>query len=143
MRHPRCTSAPRAEDINPSNRTAGWANPTRPPHARGGLHWHRHRMATLPFLLVAAAVAWHRLVNRQSRGLMRSPLWMAFSLTTLAIVLIVASAIGYTLDRRARFFAGTEWNGSVIWSDVGLGVAMLLIAAFLFRKAAREPLPPR
>lgn len=96
-------------------------------------------MSALPFLLIVAAVAWHRLINKRARN----PLWIAFSFTALALVLIIAGAIGYTLDRRTRFFAGTGWTGSVIWSEVWLGIAMLIAAAFLFRKAAQEPLPPR
>jgi hypothetical protein len=93
----------------------------------------------IPFLLVLALVGgWYLFLYKSSNGRLWSPLWMAFTTTASAAVLIVAGAIGYTLDRRAQFFAGTAWSDSVIWWQVGVGLAMLPLAAYSFRKAGSK-----
>jgi hypothetical protein len=93
----------------------------------------------LPVLLVLAfVVGWHWFFYRQSGGRTLSPLWIAFSSTAAAALYLIAGAIGYTLDRHDRFVAGTAWAGGVVWSEVGIGFVMALVAAFFWRKGLRS-----
>jgi len=96
----------------------------------------------IPVLLVVAAVAaWYLFLYKSSNGRLWSPLWMAFSTTASAAVLIVAGLIGYSLDKRAAFFAGTSWSESVIWWQVGVGLALLPLAAYSWNKACSQTEP--
>ncbi len=42
----------------------------------------------------------------------RSPIFNALSLTVVAALFLVTGLIGYTLDRHARFVAGTAWTAA-------------------------------
>jgi hypothetical protein len=68
----------------------------------------------------------------------RRPIFNALSLTTVAALFLVSGAIGYTLDRHARFVAGTAWSGGVIWWQVAVGAACLAAAAWFWRRGLRE-----
>jgi hypothetical protein len=37
------------------------------------------------------------------------------------------------VSRHAAFVAGTPWTGTVLWWQVGLGVALLMLAASLWK----------
>ena len=89
-------------------------------------------LAILAIVAVIASGAWfqYRLSGRRAY----SPLWMAFSTTSAAIVLLVSGMIGYTLSRHDRFVAGTSWAGSIIWWQVGAGAALVPLAVFFWRK---------
>lgn len=93
----------------------------------------------IPLALIAAFFAcWHWFLHRASRGRMWSPLWMAFSATAAAILFIGSGAIGYALGRQERFVTGTVWSDEVIWWQVGVGVAILPLAAILWRIGLRS-----
>jgi hypothetical protein len=92
-------------------------------------------------ILVAFLAAWTWFLYKSSRGRMWSPLWMAFSATAAAALFIGAGAIGYTLSKRDRFVAGTAWSDSVIWWQIGVGLALLPLAVYLSRKGARSLTP--
>ena len=58
--------------------------------------------------LVALLGAWVWFFNlRKGRGQRRTPLSAAFTLTFVAVMYLTAGAVGFTLDKRARFFAAT------------------------------------
>jgi hypothetical protein len=63
---------------------------------------------------------------------------MAFSATAGAIIFVVAGLIGYTLNRHDRFVAGTPWADGVIWWQVLVGLALVPLAAFLWRIGLRS-----
>jgi hypothetical protein len=89
----------------------------------------------IPVLAIfALVVGWNAFIYKHSGGRMR-PLWIAFSTTAIAIVLMTAGLIGYTLDRHDRFVAHTAWTGHVIWSQIGVGLLFALAAAFFWRNA--------
>jgi hypothetical protein len=46
--------------------------------------------------------------------------------------------MGYTLSKHDRFVAGTPWSPSVLWWQVAVGVALLLPAAWFWRRGVRE-----
>jgi hypothetical protein len=69
---------------------------------------------------------------------MRRPLPMAFSATAMSALFLVSGASGWRLSKQARFVAGTGWSESVIWWQVGVGLALLVLAVFLFRRGVRD-----
>jgi hypothetical protein len=89
----------------------------------------------VPILVVVTVlVTWWWFLYKHSGGRIWTPLWMAFTTTALAALFLVAGTIGYTLSRRARFVDGTAWSDTVIWWQVGVGLALLPVAAYLWRK---------
>jgi hypothetical protein len=93
----------------------------------------------LPLLMLAVFFgAWHWFLHRASRGRMWSPLWMAFSTTAVAVLFMGAGTIGYALGQQTRFAEGTRWSENVIWWQVGVGLALVPLAAFLWRKGLRS-----
>jgi len=96
----------------------------------------------IPVLLVLALVlGWNVLIYKQSAGRMWHPLWIAFSLTALAVISVGAGAIGYTLDRHDRFVAHTAWAGHVIWSEIAVGCFTGLLALYFWRKGLQRVRP--
>ena len=67
----------------------------------------------------------------------RSPIFNALSLTVVAALFLVTGLIGYTLDKHARFVASTAWTDGVIWLQVAVGGALLIPAAWFWRKGLR------
>ena len=95
--------------------------------------------ALIVILPLAAFVAvWWFAFYKASGGRVASPLWMAFSTTATSIVFVVAGAAGYTLSKHDRFIAGTAWSDGVIWSQVLIGLALVPIAALLWRIGLRS-----
>ena len=89
-----------------------------------------------------ALLAWswhfHFWSNSPAARRSRSPLWLGFSTTAASALFLVAGLIGFNLDRRARFFAGTPWTNRVIWWEVAVGVVLVPIAIYLLRLGARD-----
>ena len=67
-----------------------------------------------------------------------NPKRAAFTVTAIAALYICSGLAGYTLSRHARFVAGTAWSDSVIWSEVAVGIALLPLAVYFWRKAIRD-----
>ena len=66
---------------------------------------------------------------------MRRPVPVACTATLFALVLLVTGTRGYTLSRHDAFVAGTRWTDGPIWWQVGVGAALLVVAAWLWRRA--------
>ena len=90
----------------------------------------------LVFVVPLAASAWF--LNKRSRHRGTHPLWPALGATTGATLLMVAGAVGYNLHALDANAAGTPWSGTVIWWEVGLGIALLPVAAYCWRKGLRS-----
>jgi len=88
--------------------------------------------------IVALVVAWHFFLYKQSDGRTLSWLWSAFGVTTASAISLVAGTIGYRLDSHDRFVARSAWAGHILWSEIGVGFAMALIATFLWRKGLQN-----
>jgi hypothetical protein len=67
-----------------------------------------------------------------------SPIWGAFTSTTVATVYLVAGLTGYQLNKRTRFLATDAWTGSIIWWQVWAGLALLPVAYYFWRRGATE-----
>jgi hypothetical protein len=83
-----------------------------------------------------AASAWF--LHKRSRHRGKHPLWPALGATSVAGLLMVAGVMGYNLDALDANAAGTPWSGTVIWWEVGLGMALLPVAASCWRKGLRS-----
>lgn len=88
-------------------------------------------MRDAAFLIVVAASAafWLR-YQRPSR--MHSPLWMAFSTTAFSLLCVGAGLVGYRLSGGLPFTRESNWTGSVVWSQVWLGAALVPVALTLW-----------
>jgi len=67
-----------------------------------------------------------------------SPVWGAFTATTVSAVYLIAGFSGYQLNRRAPFLAPEAWTGSVIWWQVAAGLALIPVAYYFWRRGATE-----
>ena len=92
-------------------------------------------------VIVGIVVVWYVFINEQSKGRMWTPLWLAFSVTAMAILYVGAGATGYMLSRRDRFVAQTAWAGHVIWWEVAIGVVAGLVAILFWRKGLQALRP--
>ncbi len=90
-----------------------------------------------PFLfsVVPLVLVWflHRRFGRPSRH----PLWPAFNATAGAALFILAGTAGYNLSMPDAAVAGTPWTNTVIWWEVGVGIALLPIATYYWHKGLR------
>ena len=87
---------------------------------------------------VAVLAVWQTFVYRQSGGRIRSPLWGAFTATAVAILFVVAGAVGYKLTHGIPFTHRNEWTGQVLWSQIAVGAVAALVAVFLWRAGLRS-----
>jgi hypothetical protein len=88
--------------------------------------------------VVVVVVGWHWFINVQSGGRARSPLWGAFTATAVAILFVVAGAVGYKLTHGVPFANRLEWTGRVLWSEIWVGAAAAVVAVFLWRAGLRS-----
>jgi hypothetical protein len=93
----------------------------------------------IPLLTVTALLAaWHWFVYSRSGRRPWDPIWMAFSTTAVMALFFVSGLIGFRLDRRERFFAGSSWSDTVVWWQVGAAFVLVPVAIYFWRRAARE-----
>jgi len=50
----------------------------------------------------------------------------------------VAGTVGYNLNVPAATAAGTPWSGRVLWWEVGVGLALVPVAAHCWRRGVRS-----
>ncbi len=66
------------------------------------------------------------------------PLWLAFTVSSVAGICLMAGAVGFRLSRRDRFFAGSAWVDGPIWWQIAVGLALIPIAVLLWRAGLRS-----
>jgi len=88
--------------------------------------------------LLAFVAAWHWFVYRRSHGRSLSPLWGAFTATAVAILFVVAGALGYRLERGVPFTITAAWSGTVLSSEIWVGIGAGLIAIYLWNRGLRS-----
>ena len=88
-------------------------------------------------VMVAFWASWWRFLYRSSVGRIGNPFSLAFTSTVVAALLIFAGIVGYSVGRGAPLADSRAWSGSVIWWEVGLGLALLTVAIFFWRLAFR------
>ena len=96
-------------------------------------------MNPLPFLGVLAGVAlWSWLVYSRSPRRKATPAYMAFSATAVAALFLLAGFAGFNLSTRHRFLTGTAWSDGVIWWQVGIGLALVPLVVYFWRRAMSD-----
>ena len=80
----------------------------------------------------------HWFVYRRSHGRSLSPLWGAFTATAVAVLFLVAGALGYRLEGGVPFAIAAAWSGTVLWSEIWVGIGAALIAAYLWHRGLRS-----
>ena len=95
-----------------------------------------------PLLIVAAllllGVGWHYFVYKLSGRPWWNPLWMAFTLTAVALLYGIAGLLGYEVPRHNPFIEKPAvWVGHVVWSQVAVASTMLLISGFFWWRGLR------
>ena len=69
----------------------------------------------------------------------RNPFYAVFTFALAGIFLFVTGAIGWRAHRFSGLnFRGT-WTDGPVWSQVGMGIAFLALAAIFHRVAWRDP----
>jgi uncharacterized membrane protein (UPF0136 family) len=69
------------------------------------------------------------------------PLHAAFTLTTFGSLLLVGGALGYTFKKSNWYFMAGTWSDSVVWWEIGYGMAALAISAYFWRKGLATTTP--
>jgi hypothetical protein len=102
----------------------------------------------VPYLILLAVLAvlvWFQWKFGIGWAFRRGPLWLAFSGTLAALLFIGAGAAGYNMSRYQRSVEGTAWRDGVIWWEVWIGVAFLVIAVAMWQRGlqayGRKALP--
>jgi hypothetical protein len=92
-------------------------------------------------VVVAFLALWWGFLYRRSKGRSWNSFQPAITATAAAVLFLGAGSIGYTLSRHERFVEGTAWADGVIWWEIALGVALLPLAAHLWRRGFRSMQP--
>ena len=89
--------------------------------------------ALIILALLAVALAWHFFLYKLSGRPWWNPLWMAFTITAVAILYAAAGFIGYALPYHNPFITHDAWAGHVVWSRVAFGCGMGLVSILFWR----------
>lgn len=94
-------------------------------------------MPRTPILIIAGlvvlSVGWQLFVYRRSGRPWWNPLWMAFTITAVALLYLIAGLIGYDVPRHNPFIdRPAVWVGQVVWPQVLFSSIMLLISGPLW-----------
>ncbi len=59
-------------------------------------------------------------------------------MTFVAVLFTVAGVMGYEINHGVPFTIRSAWMGRVLWSEIALGAAVGLVAAYLWRVGLRQ-----
>ena len=96
----------------------------------------------IPFLVVVgplSVLGWF--LHRRSPRRANHPLWPAFNATAGAAILILAGTTGYNLNVPDAARDGTPWANTVLWGELGIGLALVPVAVYYWRKGLRLQSP--
>ena len=91
----------------------------------------------IPVLIFAGVIAfftgWQYFVVRLSGRPWWNPLWMAFTLTAVALLYGPAGILGYAVPLHNPFIDHPAvWVGHVVWPQVEMAAGMALISVFFW-----------
>ena len=83
--------------------------------------------------VVAVGAGWNYFVYRLSGRPMWNPLWMAFTITAVALLYGTAGVLGYDVPSHNPFIGHRPtWVGHVVWPQVALAAGMALASVFFW-----------
>jgi hypothetical protein len=89
--------------------------------------------------MVAFAIGWNYFMVRLSGRPWWNPLWMAFTLTAVALLYGPAGVIGYSVPMHNPFIdRPAVWVGHVVWPQVEMASAIALISVFFWWQGLRR-----
>ena len=89
--------------------------------------------------LLALSVGWSYFLHKRSGRPWWNPLWMAFTITAVALLYLVAGFIGYQVPRHNPFIEKPAvWMGHVVWPQVAWASTALLISSFFWWRGLRR-----
>ena len=89
--------------------------------------------------LLALLFGWTYFVHGLSGRPLWNPLWMAFTLTAVALLYGIGGLMGYVVPRHNPFIGRPPvWVGHVVWPQVAWASAALLVAIFLWWHGLRR-----
>lgn len=89
--------------------------------------------------VVAFIVGWNYFAYRRSGRPLWNPLWIAFTLTAVALVYGIAGALGYDVPRHNPFIDHPAvWVGHVVWPQVAPAAGTLLVSMFFWRQGLKR-----
>jgi hypothetical protein len=68
-----------------------------------------------------------------------NPFAGTFTFTLAGLFFFVTGVIGWKTGNHNPIFVGGQWVEGPVWSQVGIGLGCLAIAAIAFRFASRDP----
>ncbi len=69
----------------------------------------------------------------------RNPFYALFTFTLAGVFFLVTGAIGWQPIKNNSVFFGGRWVEGPIWSQIGIGVVCVALAAIFYRVASRDP----
>jgi phosphatidylglycerophosphate synthase len=96
-----------------------------------------------PILIIAGllvvSVGWNYFASKRSGRPWWNPLWMAFTLTAVALLYLVAGLLGYDVPRHNPFIEKPAiWVGHVVWPQVAWASTALLLSGFFWWRGLRR-----
>lgn len=89
--------------------------------------------------VVAAIFGWSYALHRRTGRPMWNPLWIAFTLTAVALLYGAAGLLGYVVPRRNPFIERPPvWVGHVVWVQVGWAAVALIASIFFWWHGIRR-----
>jgi hypothetical protein len=89
--------------------------------------------------LMVLSFGWQYFLYRRSGRPWWNPLWIAFTITAVALLYGVAGLLGYVVPRHNPFIdRPAVWVGHVVWSQVAWASTALLISGFFWWRGLRR-----
>ncbi len=87
----------------------------------------------------AVAAGWNYFVYRLSGRPLWNPLWMAFTITAVALLYGIAGVLGYEVPSHNPFIGHpATWVGHIVWPQVTMAAGMALVSVFFWRQGLRR-----
>ena len=97
----------------------------------------------IPIGIIAFALGWHYFMYRLSARPWWNPLWVAFTLTAVALLYGPAGVIGYEVPMHNPFIdRPAVWVGHIVWPQVEMAATMAVISLFFWWQGLKR-LPVR
>ena len=93
--------------------------------------------------IVVFLVGWNVVMVRLSGRPWWNPLWMAFTLTAVAMLYGSAGLMGYSVPHNPVIENRIVWVGHVVWPQVKMAGAMALISVLLWTLGLKQLRSPR